>query len=510
MIKKIELNSSGFYNLSKFRKWMGLFLISLGGGTIYLVPYLLSTYGPQIGEITNISTTNLGLLMSVYGIVSLLLYIPGGYLADRLSTKCLFSISMIGTGIVTLWYSLIGFKGIHIDFAQLIIIHMLLAITTVLTFWSAFVKGIKLLGSTKEQASLYAKCDVMRNIIGCITGFITTSLVGVLIINSIFIPEIDGVSGSGIFLLIFTLAIIYIVVGILSLIILPGSFFSRIKKRNISGIFQFKNIKTGNIVICKTKEEYLNFKKIARSSFWNKVWIDLRNVLRNPAVWLISLLIFFTMNSYAAINSFGTYFSIDVGNFSSQNASYFANVYTYGAPILGALIAGIIVKKYIKNTSKTLFYINLMLIFIALATLLVPILGTTGYKTGIAGLVFISLSMVLIGASRGIFWSTITETKIPLSITGLAIGFISIIGFSKDIWVWPVLSVGMNAISDINSHFTINSFILTYGFSFINVIGAIIISYLLYKKSVMNKVIGKDYEFIKSLFYFKQIPLSSN
>ncbi len=71
--------------------------MALGGGTIYLVPYLLYQYMGALNGVNGLTTDQLGSLMTIYGIINIIFYIPGGWVADRFSTKTLFTFSMVAT-----------------------------------------------------------------------------------------------------------------------------------------------------------------------------------------------------------------------------------------------------------------------------------------------------------------------------------------------------------------------------------------------------------------------------
>ncbi len=493
---KTQLAEDGSYLLSPFRKWFGLFLIALGGGTIYLVPYLLNQYMNQLTTTLGVSESDVSLLVTIYGVVSLLFYIPGGWVADRFSTKLLFSFSMVGTGLLSVWYALVGISGSGVDFSQLYIIHALFAVTTVLTFWSAFVKGVNLMGSKKEQAKLYSRCDVMRNIIGCICGFISVGLGGITIASSIFIPN-----GATIFFTIIFYACIYILTGVLCAFLLPGEWIQKSTKRNMDGMFEFTPMGSDHIYVCKTKEQLKKVKKDSRNHFWKQVGIDLVLSLKNPNMWLISLLIFFTMNCYTAINGFGTTFTSAYG-IDSSVGSYLSYLYNYGTPIIGALLFGWIATKRTRNSSKAIIWTNIPLVALIAAMLIIALsVKTVGegndnaQVAGIIGVIILAISMIFIGGSRGIYWSTMTETKIPLSIVGIASGLISIIGFSKDVWAYPAIAAMMDPYKGATTY-SHEAFVWLYVFALINAICALIMSYIIYQKVNKGKVFTRDQSFL--------------
>ncbi len=495
---KTQLAEDGSYILSPFRKWFGLFLIALGGGTIYLVPYLLNQYASLLEATLEVPRSDINTLVMVYGIISLIFYIPGGWVADRFSTKLLFSFSMIGTGILSVWYALFGTNVIPAgNFWQLYVIHGLFAFTTVLTFWSAFVKGVNLMGRKNEQAKLYARCDVMRNIIGCLCGFISVGFVSITLTGSVF-PVKGEAYGSSLFFTIIFYAAIYIITGVLCAFLLPGEWIQKSTKRNMDGLFEFTPMGSENIIICKDKEELKMAKTTAAKHFWRQVGIDLVQSLKNPNMWLISFLIFFTMNCYTAINGYGSTFMQAYGVKEQQVRQFLSYLYNYGTPILGALLFGWIASKRTKNASKAIIWTNFPLVALIIAMLIMVGVASpaqaeaNGSSTAIVviGIIILCASMIFIGGSRGIYWSTMTETKIPLSIVGISSGLISIIGFSKDVWAYQAIDQIMNI--DNGSH----QFIGLYVFALVNAICALIMSYIVFQKVNKGKVFTRDQSFL--------------
>ena len=110
-----------------------------------------------------------GKLLNVYGIANVILYLPGGWIADKFNPKKLLVFSMISTGILGLW------EATWPSYSMLMLIHVLWAVTTVLTFWSSSVKCVNLLADADEQGSMFGSLEAMRGVVGLI---VTTICVG--------------------------------------------------------------------------------------------------------------------------------------------------------------------------------------------------------------------------------------------------------------------------------------------------------------------------------------------
>ena len=85
---------------SKVRKYLAIFALGLAGGSIYCLPYIkYILYDAQIAAM-DISNTQSGMLMTMYTIGNMILYIPGGILADKISPKKGITISLLATTVV--------------------------------------------------------------------------------------------------------------------------------------------------------------------------------------------------------------------------------------------------------------------------------------------------------------------------------------------------------------------------------------------------------------------------
>ncbi|MGY6172040.1 MFS transporter [Candidatus Mycoplasma pogonae] len=494
-----------YFKLPLIRQLMGIFFIALGAGTIYITPYMLYTFKSQLVQIMNVQESNFAILLTVYGVVNTIFYIPGGWLADRMSTKSLFTISMIGTGIVTIWYSLIGIQGANIDFNQLIIIHILFSFTTVLTFWSAFVKGVKLLGPPSEQSKLYSATETTRYSLQLATSFISVALSAIFVVSPIFVQLTIGgnqISGSSMFIVLIVYAAIYVLTGILCLFLLPGKF--RIKRNAFyNNRYQYLNIQN-KVIDFATKAELIAYKKNQRVEFFKKIGQDSIKALKNVDVWLIAFLIFFVMNCYAFIAYYGSNVLKSQQWTDPTILSALSTTWTYGMPILGTLSIAFLVKFKFKKTARALMYVSALLVVFSFVLFMLGLLTVSSWTMGLVFLIFMCLSFFAIGAARSIYWVPMTETKIPVSIFGIAIGIISIVGFLKDVWVSPVLEEifafgGYEGNTGIFNNLGLS---ILFGFLLANAILAFITSIFIFRRVIKNKK-----KLVKEAFNFSEKDL---
>lgn len=450
--------------VSPFAKYLALIILSIGGGTIYIVPYMTSTFRVTF-ENLGFDATSLGLLMTTYGIICLILYIPGGIFADKFKAKYLFSFSLTTTGIVCLLYMLSVSVG---EFWMLVMVQMLFAVTTVLTFWSAFVKAIKTLGTDDEQAKLYGISEGFKGV---------STLVASLAVTSIIAASMDKLEWALLFL-----AVLYMSIGISSFFLLP--------KEKEEGEFSWKKVKE---LFTKKKESTKEKKPDEIENAVN--FHNIKKTFFNLDVWLIGLTILFWMIAYNIIWTYTTYWYTDglspAWNLDSNLTNTLSSVRIYGVAGFSAICVGLITSKWIGSPSKTLIGMGVCSVIVASFFFLVNMLGSDVSVAIPIALTFII--MIFIGGSRGVFWGTVAEVKIPTQLAGIAIGVISIIGFSVDIFLHPLLGTVIDANKDVSGIVSMGAFNIIWGLLVFSLIGGTIVPIvILYRKGKLTQNKNKD------------------
>ena len=74
---------------------MAIISFSIAGSVIYELPYIKYVYYDKFVEAFGMTNAQAGFLLSAYAIGCLILYIPGGILADKFSTKRMLVLSLV-------------------------------------------------------------------------------------------------------------------------------------------------------------------------------------------------------------------------------------------------------------------------------------------------------------------------------------------------------------------------------------------------------------------------------
>ena len=75
-------------------KRLTMVLLCLSGSIIYWLPFISETFYVPLQDAFGFSNTQIGILSSTFGLVSLISYFPGGWLADRVSPRKLISVAL--------------------------------------------------------------------------------------------------------------------------------------------------------------------------------------------------------------------------------------------------------------------------------------------------------------------------------------------------------------------------------------------------------------------------------
>lgn len=359
----------------QMNKWLLLFIICLGGGIIYIFPYIQYSYYDSMMATMGLTNVQMGNLMSLYGALNLVGYLFGGLVADKFKYKYLLTFSLVGTG-------LSGFAFASAPpYPVLLAISAFWSITTVFTYWPAMMKAVKLLGSADEQGKMFGFREAGFSLLAL--AFTST---GLFIFNK---------TGENFSKLLLFYSIVYVVCGVITFFTLPSE-------------------------------------EPEGSTNEQSVFYGLGYVLKQPKVWIAGGVIFFAYSVGITLGKFAPYLT-GVFKMSVSVAAMVAIINEYAIPNIGAVGGGLLVDKAKSSTKVILFG------FIAMAILLAGFVAVPGKPSLLFVVLILGFSIKLMqSALRGIYFVPVSEVKIPDKYVGTAIGVISVIGFLPDAFLQSV------------------------------------------------------------------------
>ena len=371
----------------------------LAAESIYILPYVLArVFRPTFLDVFNLTNLELGGLFSIYGVVAFFSSLYGGVLADSYSPRKLLSISLIFTSLGGL---------IMMTYPSYFIMQLLFAywgFTTVFIFWAPMLKATRAIGGVKMQGKTFSFLDGGRGVVASSIG-----LIGVLIFSILITEDVSSLTLSE------KQEVFKYVIGASSLIVF------------IIGIVVYAYLK----IELKDDEKIGNIK-------------SLLELAKLKSVWLISFIILCAYMGYKITDVYSLYAS-EVMLFDEINAARVGALQQYLRPIVCISIAFF--------TDKNGNINNILIGFFVM--MLGSILFASGLiKVSMNILFFISLIIVATGtyAIRGLYFSILKDGKIPYILSGTAIGLISIVGYSPDIFATPLYGYLLDNFPGIRGH----------------------------------------------------------
>lgn len=353
-------------------KWAAFIVLTIAAGLIYRVPYLKTVFYDPLVAAFQITNSEVGTMMSVYSVVKTVLYIPAGILVDRFDNRKMLVFSMVMLAVLTFVYAIIP------SMAIIYVLYGLMAVSNVI-FWTAFIKAVRMFGSEKQQGSVFGYSEGIRAVASLIINFVALWMYAKLEVTSD--TPLRGV------LLLY--GGIYLLMGIAIWFLVPSG--------------------TGN-----EDGHHATFR-------------DYINVLKIPAVWIVSLLVMCCYSVQVA-SEYTTPYLSDVMLMSAAIAGVVATIRSYGVGLFAAPIIGKITDKV--KVPYSVSVIVLLVLEIAMTTILLILPGEPSVL--IVSIVVILAFASFMYALRGVYYATLGEAGVPVAMTGTATGVISVIGYLPD------------------------------------------------------------------------------
>lgn len=362
---------------NKGTKFLTFILMVLAMNTIYVLPYLMYNYYTPLQEAMGLvgRDADYGRLLNVYGIANVILYLPGGWVADKFDPKKLLVFSMVSTGVLGLW------ESFWPSYTMLMLIHVLWAVTTVLTFWSSSVKCINMLADSDEQGSMFGSLEALRGVVGLIVTTVCVSLFNLL----------KADSSSAMSAIVRVVSVIMIAVGVALALLMP--------KSNVQNA-------TNATLIDSIKAMGVAFKR--------------------PITYLLAGMIFCGSMSLASASYYAPYLQNFCGmptNIAVTFTSYRAIICQLIAASLAALLAA-----KLKNSTLPMIGAGIIGIVCFVGMIIIPASAAVLWPVMIITIV----ASMAVYVFRALYYASVDESGTPKNVVGSVIGIASLLGFLPD------------------------------------------------------------------------------
>ena len=355
-------------------------ILALAASVIYSAPYLRQLFKTSLLDAFNLTEIQLGNLSSTYAIFSIICYLPGGWLADRVAPRTLVIVALFASAATYAWYATIP------GYTSLLIIYALWGVIGVGILWAAMFKQVRLLAGADEQGRFFGTLEGARGLFEAMLLTVAT------FVFTLFATRKLGMVNVIIIYTVFSTAL-----GVLML---------------------FMKGATGNYD--KTTSEKIRL-------------ADIIIMIKQPTVWLLGVILTAVYHLFWATIEFPSFAETAGFGMTLVAATTLGAAKLWMRPF-GGVLGGIIGDK-ITNAKMMMYLFSLGMA----GALFLAVMKTTPENIW-ALWVFVFPFGLLVYAARGVFWALLYECPIPKTVLGTAIGFISIMGYSSDAYIPQVSS----------------------------------------------------------------------
>jgi predicted MFS family arabinose efflux permease len=358
----------------------------LAGELIFGLPFHTTRFfRPTFLEVFGFSNTQLGDVFAVYGITAMLAYFPGGVIADHYSPRTLMTLSLFATAAGGLYMA--TFPGA----AQLTALYGFWGVSTVLLFWSAMISATREWGGDRSQGKAFGILDGGRGLVAAAFAVFAVAVLSLYMpADMSLITDTDRQQGFRTVILLYSAATA--AAGCLVWMVLP------------------KSLDSANSHV--------------------KPLAGMLTVLQRPIVWAQALVIVCAYCGFKGSDNYSLY-AVQVLGMDEVAAARLTAYASYLRPV-AAVVAGVVADRF--STSRI---INITFIVLVVSYSLLTVASPSAAWTNI---IFANLliSFFAVFALRGIYFALLEESRTPKHLTGSSVGFISLVGYTPDIFFAPI------------------------------------------------------------------------
>lgn len=360
-------------------RWLFMGSLILAGEAIYMLPTMRKSFQTSMEATFGLNSFQIGTLNALFGVLALVCYLPGGWLADRFSARRLLTVSLVGTGLGGFYMA-----GVP-DYAGLLAVHAFWGVFTILTFWAALIKATRLWSAPHVQGRTFGVLDGGRGAVGAGLASIAAACFA-----------LSATVESGLISVITVYSSACLAAGLAVWLVVP--------------------------------DDHATTTDTASGA---RVLASIGQALRLREVWLIAVVIFCSFWLLLGTYEFPAY--AERGFDRTKESGAWLGAFRDWMRPAGAIGAGVIADRITASRTIGVSFALLVVGFASLYALppdraLIAILWSQVTATALA-----------VFALRGVYFALLEESGIPLHLTGIAVGTISMLAFTPDIFA-PLLA----------------------------------------------------------------------
>ena len=373
-------------NKIQWKKWFTLSLLIIGGGTIFKIYSLRTVFYIPMMDFMGLSNMQLGLMMTVYGVVQTIGLVGAIYLSDRFSKRLMIPCGLIGVGITGLYFCTFP------SYPVILVLFGIFALFGEVVYWPVLLKTVRLLGREDEQGRMFGFLEAGRGVVDTIVAFAALGIFAAM-----------GSSLLGLKYAMIFFSIIPIVVGIVTYFFIEDD---KIKEYDSSG------------------------KKVGK----NKATMDgVLRALKMKEIWAVSFNIFAIYTVFCGLINFMPFLR-DMYALPATLIGAYGIINSYGLKMIGGPVGGFLVDKKFKSASK---YLRVALLIAAGAMVVIIFLPHRSLGPAIGMIVTLGFGAIIF-TMRAVFFAPMEEVKVPRDISGAAMSIACFIGYMPSMFFYVI------------------------------------------------------------------------
>ena len=379
--------------MARSRWQRALIIVSLifAGEAIFTLPYHVTRFfRPTFLEVFELTATELGVAQSAYGFIAMAAYFFGGPLADRFESRKLLAGS--------LWATALG--GIYLatfpDVTGVMLVWGFFGLTNILLFWAALIKVTRAWGGDDQQGLAYGLLDGGRGLLAAVLASL-----GVFAFSVAFPLGYDAATveqkGAVLRQVIYGYTAVTAAVGALVWFTLRGL---------DGGASDTQSAPSGDF-----------FRQI-------------KAVIKLRVVWLQSTVLVCAYTCYKAFDQYAL-FAVRGHGIDEIDAAQIVATGAWTRPI-AALALGLLGDRFGISRMALVCFVLLIISH--------SLFAFTGNALGTLSMILLNtlVTGIAIFGLRGLYFGLMEEGQIPLAVTGTAVGLVSVIGYTPDVYIAAV------------------------------------------------------------------------
>ena len=367
-------------------RWFTFAILVLGAGTVFKLSSLKDAFYVPMQTFMGLSNTQIGVALSVYGIVQTVGNFASIYIADRFSKKLLIPFSLVCVGLTGFYIaSFPSYMGILIAWG-------LLSLFGEVVYWPVLLKAIRLLGDSSQQGRLFGFLEAGRGVVDTVVAF---SALGIFLLLG------EGAGALKASICFYSACVI--TAGVVAFFLLEDD---EIKATDDSGVEVGRNKAT---------------------------WLGVLKAVKTPEIWVVSLTIFTIYSVYCGLTYFIPFLK-DIYGMPVALIGAYGIVNQYTLKLVGGPIGGYLADKKFKSSTR---YLRFALI-LAAASITIFIFMPHESLNVYFGMCLTLGFAALIFTMRATFFAPVDEIEMPREISGAAMSIACIFGYSPQLFCFAL------------------------------------------------------------------------